>query len=309
METDLIKSDELAISITRTASLQTAYTIRFLADRGLMFNAYRAYAYFRCVDDWIDQESLQKVDRLAFIDRQKALLLDFTRGFRPQNITAEEQMLMELIRSEESTTEHSGLRLYIQNMMAVMAFDAERRGRLISKSELGTYAYTLAVAVTKAMHYFIGHNSFSPAGDGRYLAVTGAHITHMLRDMVEDNAAGYFNISGEYLKTNHISPLDVASDPYREWVKSRVQLARSYFKAGRDYMAQVENLRCRLAGYAYMARFEAVLDLIERDDYLLRAQYQECKTPMAGVRMAWSTLCSALNEKTPQANSGALTVR
>ena len=309
MEKDFKKSEKLAISITGTASLQTAYTIRLLADPDLMSNAYRAYAYFRWVDDWIDQESLQKADRLAFIDRQKALLLDFTRGFRPQNITAEEQMLLELIRSEESKTGHSGLQLYIQNMMAVMAFDAERRGRLISKSELGTYAHTLAVAVTEAMHYFIGHNSFSPAGDVRYLAVTGAHVTHMLRDTVEDNVAGYFNIPGEYLKANHISPLDVAGVSYRNWVKSRVKLARSHFNAGRDYMARVENLRCRLAGYAYMARFEAVLDSIERDDYLLRAQYQECKTPMAGARMGWSTLCSALNERSPQAKSDALTVR
>ena len=309
METDLIKSDELAISITRTASLQTAYTIRFLADPDLMSNAYRAYAYFRWVDDQIDQESLQKADRLAFIDRQKALLLDFTRGFRPQNITAEEQMLMELIRNDKSTNSHSGLRLYIQNMMAVMAFDAERRGRLISKSELGTYAHTLAVAVTEAMHYFIGHNSCSPAGETRYLAVMGAHITHMLRDTLEDNAAGYFNIPGEYLKANHISPLEVGSLPYRNWVKSRVHLARSYFKAGRDYMSQVESFRCRLAGYAYMARFEAVLDSIERDDYLLRARYQECKTLMAGARMAGSTICSALNERSPQTKSGALPVR
>ncbi len=147
------------------------------------------------------------------------------------------------------------------------------------------------------MHYFIGHNCHSPCGEARYLAVTGAHITHMLRDTLEDNAAGYFNIPAEYLKAHHISPLEVGSDPYRNWVKSRVQLARSYFKSGRDYMAQVENVRCRLAGYAYMARFETVLGLIEQDNYLLRARYPECKTLNAAAQMCWSTLSSALNEK------------
>jgi len=309
MEKNFLTTEQLAISITKEASLQTAYTIRFLADRNLMADAYRAYAYFRWVDDWIDNETLKKDDRLAFVDRQNGLILDFSRGFQRKNLTAEEQMLAELIQREEGNPDHSGLRSYIHNMMAVMTFDAHRRGRLISKGELATYAHTLAVAVTEAMHYFIGHDSYSPNGESRYLAVTGAHITHMLRDTLEDNTAGYFNIPAEYLNANHISPLEVASDPYRDWVRSRVQLARSYFKAGRDNMSRIESVRCRLAGYAYLARFEAVLDSIERDDYLLRADYKECKTLAAGIRMSGSTLFSAFNERSPQAKSGALTVR
>ena len=333
MQKEFKTTQDQAVSITKAASLQTAYTIRFLADHELMAGAYRAYAYFRWVDDWIDRESLPKKDRIAFVNRQNVMILDFTERirsqnltpaeqklaavgatdrspfWRSQNLTPQEQMLAELIQSDQDPAGRSGLRLYIQNMMAVMAFDAGRRGRLISKSELTTYAHTLAVAVTEAMHYFIGHNCTSPRGEARYLAVTGAHITHMLRDTLEDNAAGYFNIPGEYLKAHHISPLEVGSDPYRGWVKSRVQVARSYFKAGRDYMTQVENVRCRLAGYAYMARFETVLDQIEQDNYLLRARYPECKTLAAAARMCWSTLSCALNQRSPQAESDALTVR
>jgi hypothetical protein len=67
----------------------------------------------------------------------------------------------------------------------------------------------------------------------------------------------------------------VGSNAYRAWVGSRVGLARTYFKAGREYLGQVENLRCRLAGFAYTARFEGVLDLIEQDGFLLRAAYPE----------------------------------
>ena len=104
------------------------------------------------------------------------------------------------------------------------------------------------------------------------------------------------------LKANKISPFDVDSDAYRSWVRSRVQLARDYFKAGRRYMTQVENFRCRLAEYAYIARFEAVLDAIEREDYHLRADYRECKTLAAGVQMGWSTLWSAFNGKTLKLN-------
>jgi phytoene/squalene synthetase len=48
-----IKSD-LAPSITKAASKQTYYTIRLLADRARVADAYRAYAYFRWVDDVLD---------------------------------------------------------------------------------------------------------------------------------------------------------------------------------------------------------------------------------------------------------------
>ena len=308
MENEFKTTQVLAASITRAASLQTAYTIRFLADHELMHDAYQAYAYFRWVDDWIDQEARQKGERMTFVDRQNALIRDLTHGIQPQTACPEEQLLVELIQNEKGNPQRGGLRSYIHNMMAVMTFDAERRGRLISHNELDTYARTLAVAVTEAMHYFIGHCCSSPHTEDRYLAVTGAHITHMLRDTLDDNAAGYFNIPQEFLTANSISPFDVKSDAYRAWVRSRVRLARDYFKSGRQYMAQVENFRCRLAGYTYIARFEAVLDSIERDEYYLRAQYKECKTLVAGVRMGWSTLWSAINEKPQQPRSGAITI-
>jgi phytoene/squalene synthetase len=177
-------------------------------------------------------------------------------------------------------------------MMAVMAFDAERRGRLISQSELNEYTRWLASAVTEAMHYFIGHGCYSPHDTSRYLAVTAAHITHMLRDTGDDVQAGYFNIPREVLDANHITPQDVHHDAYRAWVRSRVQLARTYFKAGREYLRQVENPRCRLAGFAYTARFEWLLATIERENYFLRAQYNERKSFETGLRMSLDILSS-----------------
>jgi hypothetical protein len=71
-----------------------------------------------------------------------------------------------------------------------------------------------------------------------------------------------------------------------------VQLAREYFKAGKDYFARVQNPRCRLACYAYIARFEWLLDTIEREGYLLRPQYNERKSVGTGLWMGWLTLSS-----------------
>jgi phytoene/squalene synthetase len=47
----------LAAAITSAASRQTYYTVRFLVDRPRRADAYRAYAYFRWVDDVLDGEA------------------------------------------------------------------------------------------------------------------------------------------------------------------------------------------------------------------------------------------------------------
>ncbi len=282
----------LPTSITKAASKQTYYTIRYLVDKQRTLNAYRAYAYFRWVDDWLDDQLSDPADRQAFVERQQALIDCAYRGDRMCARTAEEQMLIDLVRSEEQT--HTGLKLYIEHMMAVMAFDANRRGRHVTGAQLEAYTLDLATAVTEAMHYYIGHEGYSPRGETRYLAVIAAHITHMLRDTCEDVAAGYYNIPVEYLEEHHITPWDIDTPAYRAWVKSRVELARAYFREGKRYLAQVESLRCRAAGYAYTARFETILDIIEREGYLLRAAYPERKSLRAGLRMGWSTLALCL---------------
>jgi hypothetical protein len=57
-------------------------------------------------------------------------------------------------------------------------------------------------------------------------------------------------------------------------------------------MAQVKNLRCRLAGYAYTARFEWMLQAIERDNYRLRSAYPERKSLGAALWIGRSILAS-----------------
>jgi phytoene/squalene synthetase len=202
-------------------------------------------------------------------------------------------MLVELVQGHLEM--NSGLQSYLRNMMLVMDFDARRCGWLISQGELSEYTRWLASAVTEAMHYFIGNGAFTPQDETRYLAVTAAHITHMLRDTFDDVQAGYYNIPREVLEANHIGPQDIHSDAYRAWVKSRVQLAREYFEAGRGYLAQVQNPRCRLAGFAYTARFEWLLDTIEREGYSLRPQYSERRSLGTGLRMSWLALSSMIN--------------
>ncbi|MFN8450047.1 MAG: squalene/phytoene synthase family protein [Anaerolineae bacterium] len=283
---------KLPAAITRAASKQTYYTVHFLVDRSRTLNAYRAYAYFRWVDDWLDRKSLVEQARVNFLQRQQALIDACYRSEHLPDTTREERILVDLLASEP--THESGLHAYIRHMMAVMTFDTQRRGRLITASELDQYSYHLAAAVTEALHYFIGHDRYSPQGDERYLAATGAHIAHMLRDTSEDIDAGYYNVPRELLQQHDIAPSSVESVPYREWVKSRVELARADFDAGRRYLAQVESLRCRIAGSAYIERFTGVLDASEREGFVLRASYPERKSLKSGAKLGLSVLWQSL---------------
>lgn len=283
----------LASSITKSASQQTYYTIHFLVDRERVDAAYCAYAYFRWVDDILDAKSTSGPERSVFLERQKSLLEGIYRGEIPQDANIQEKMLIELVQPDHE--KNSGLQIYLRNMMQVMDFDARRRGELISHVELNEYTCWLATAVMEAIHYFIGYDEYAPHDETRYMAVSGAHLTHMLRDTFDDTQIGYYNVPRELLETNHIGPQDVQSEAYRAWVKSRVQLAREYFKAGKGYFARVQNPRCRLACFAYIARFEWLLDTIEKEGYLLRPQYNERKSAGIGLWMSWLTLLSMVS--------------
>ncbi len=298
----------LAAAITREASRQTYYTVRFLVDRSLVDDAYRAYAYFRWLDDWLDQEMRPRRQCLEFVQRQQNLLKGPNRGEWPADLIPEESLLVELIRRDRHSD--SRLRAYLHHMMAVMAFDAGRRGRTISQCELDRYTHWLAVAVTEAMHYFIGHESASPQDETRYRAATGAHIVHMLRDALEDAEMGYYNIPREVVGAYTPASREMGSRAFREWVQRRACEARACFRAGRDYLSRVESLRCRIAGYAYIRRFEVVLDWIEREGYRLRAAYPERKRRRHELEtIGWALWAGLTRDRAEPIASNLLTYR
>jgi len=295
----MLMTTNLAPEITKAASKQTYYTVRLLVDRDRIDDAYRAYAYCRWVDDTLDAESGSAAGRKSFLEREQSLLEGCYRGEAPADVTPQEGLLVALIDGDREAD--SGLQAYLRHMLDVMAFDTRRRGQLVSQAELNDYTRWLAVAVTEAMHHFIGHGGYAPRDEMRYLAVSAAHITHMLRDTFDDLRAGYYNIPREVLDAGHIGPEDVHSDAYRAWVRSRVLLARAYFQAGQDYFARVQSVRYRLAATAYTARFAWLLDTIEREGYFLRPAYNERRSAATGLRMSWLTLSALLHRRPARA--------
>jgi phytoene/squalene synthetase len=287
------KGQNLPAEITRQSSKQTYYTFRLLVPGEHLQDAFRAYAYFRWVDDQLDCNSGTQQDKLAFLNRQRDLLNACYRKEPLPTVCLEEQMVVDLIESDHE--ESSGLQFYLRNMMAVMAFDVQRKGCWISRAELTRYSQLLSTAVTELLFYFIDHANRSPSGSERYQAVHGAHIAHMLRDTLDDIDLGYINLPAEILEAQQVSLDDVHSLAFRKWVLERVKLAHQCFNTGRKYFDQVNSLRCRLAAFAYLARFEWMLRAIERDDYHLRRSYPERKGFLAACWMVWRVFKSMLN--------------
>ena len=283
-------SQTLAAAITKSASKQTYYTIRFFVDRERIADAYRAYGYFRWVDDVLDAETGTTLEKIAFVNRQKSLLEACYRGETPDDLCAEEWMLIDLVRNDREA--NSGLQSYLRNMMAVMVLDVRRRDRLITQAELSEYSRMLATSVTEAYIISSVTTILHPATEVRYLAVTAAHITHMLRDAFEDAEAGYFNIPGEYLHGHGIAPQDVDSQAYREWVAKGFN-----WRAGISDMGGNAWRRSRICAAAWQAMLirrasNGCCDAIERDSYCLRSEYPERKSLWAGLWMSWSILTS-----------------
>ena len=200
-------------------------------------------------------------------------------GRTPGSLLPQEQMLANLLAGRRDR--HPGLQSYLENMMAVMEFDASRRGRLITQAELDRCTSLLATAVWDCIEYFIGHDHRYPASPARTQAAAGAHMIHMLRDTFDDLEAGYFNIPRAVLEMHRLTPSDVRHPAYCRWVRDRVEQARRCFTEGKAYLRRMGCLRAQVASYLYCARFEVVLRWIELDGYSLRSEYSKLPPMLA----------------------------
>ena len=266
-------SAALAHSITWKSSKQSYLTALILADRDMVDDCLRAYAYMRWADDAIDITLQSENDRTVFIARQKMLIENLFMGEGLTGLCPEERLLADLIGHDRNP--NSGLHSFICNFMAVIEFDSYRKGLLVSKRELATYTTCLATAVMDGIQYFIGNGHQYLQNPERIKAVTGAHITHMLRDMLEDVQNGIINIPLEAFDELGISIENLNNEVFRHWVGGQIQIARQAFEEGQGYIASINVVRCKLAGEWYLARFECILNAIEGEGYKLRLEYPE----------------------------------
>ena len=76
-------------------------------------------------------------------------------------------------------------------------------------------------------------------------------------------------------------------------MRDQVEIAREYFRAGKRYLEGLDVLQCKIVGYWYCARFEGILDAIERDGYKLRAVYSERRRLSNWLKIPWLSVLVA----------------
>jgi phytoene/squalene synthetase len=270
-----------------------------MVDKELADDAFRAYGYFRWIDDFVDAEARNHEERTSFMARQKEVIQAVYRGDRPSDLTPEEEIIADLISRHKEID--AGVHSYIQKMFAVIDFDAHRRGRLISEDELKWYSDALGTSVTDAIQFFVGNRRPYPETNGRYSAGIAAHIAHMLRDMKNDISDGFVNIPREYLESHGLGPEDFEHSAYRSWVRERVDTSRKLFALGERYLNSLHMLRVKIVGNWYSARFDGVLDAIEQDDYVLRVDYGNRRRLANWLRMASVATSTILQHVRPSA--------
>jgi phytoene/squalene synthetase len=263
----------LAEKITRQNSWQTYLTIKWLVDPPLKEAAFRTYAYFRWLDDEIDLECDTKEKRSDLIKRQRKIVeTDQLKENDLIKLKPEEKLLAEILVGNRR--KDAKFISYVQNFIAIIEFDAKRRNKLVSATELAWYSHTLSKAVTDGIAYFIDCNSTQTDSADRYRAGIGTHLAHMLRDYCQDIENGYINIPKEYLDTHKLMPSDIDNPLFRLWVKDMVRRARMDLARGRKYIAtNVPGFRSKIAAYWYCCHYDGILDQIERDEFRLRVSY------------------------------------
>ncbi len=280
-----LKAEQLAQTITKKSSIQTYYTIKLLFDKPLVNDGYKAYAYFRWIDDQVDVFIKGDQVRHEFIQRQRNIIEATYNQIAISDLTPEEEMIVELIKTEPSRD--SRLASYILNLFNIIEFDVYRKGKLITEKELDWYSESLGKSVTDCIAHFIDHDKTYPNTANKYDAATASHVIHMLRDYQEDLADGFMNIPKEYLDENKIQPTDIKNQVLKEWVKMRIEEAKQKFISGREYINQIPSLRSKIAATLYCVRFEWLMTEYEKNNYNLDTKLSHRNNLVSYLRMIY----------------------
>jgi phytoene/squalene synthetase len=278
---------KLARRMTWRGSKQSFLVGQFLVDRKLRNDFFRAYAYFRWIDDMIDEVIPTRRGRIEFIDRQSELIRSIYSNQEIKIENEEEEILLDLIKNDKST--HNGLKSFIEKMFSIIEFDTLRKDSVIREEELDLYNKMLGISVVDGLQYFIGHQHLYSASANRYEAAIAAHKTHLLRDMKKDFKNGFYNIPLEIIGKDHSLDLDILQYIHRDWIKEQVEEARQGFQIGKQYIENMQVLRCKIAAILYSFRFKIILDKIEKDGFILREKYYEFRKPITWIKMIFST--------------------
>ncbi len=263
---ELDQRRKLARLILFKANRLSYYLANLIPRRNRQYFRF-CYAYFRWVDDCIDDAAADGNDRRAFLSRQRQLLHDLYEGRSPA-VCYEEALLEGLIKWD-MRSKGGELRASLESMIEAVEFECDRGDSIqwhnVLQDQFKKELLSFLNIVSQCCDQSIAGGP--PPG---IEAAFGAKIIHIIRDLVSDLECGRVNLSSEELKVFRLTPELLRSQPAsyrtRRWVsvttrQAERQLAMGLVDAGSG------NLRYRLIVAVLTARYQAYAWAIRRNRF------------------------------------------
>lgn len=219
---------------------------------------FQSYAYFRWLDDFVDQSNDSQESLVCFVLRQKNLIASWYNGESAQASNSRESFIHATINYDK--TNEMQLHSMITNFIEAIEWDVSRRYSIVSKNDLGIYSLRLGRSYAEGLLFGLGMKANDPAYDiAMNKCGSAAHIAHILRDLSIDLNLGYVNISCEDMKLFDIDPLDPSLHGIGKWIAFSAEKAEALFSEGKIYQKTFPNIKSRLVFDIVCSRYLSVL--------------------------------------------------
>ena len=246
------------------------------------------YEYFREIDDYIDEADGDRDEKMRFLDQRIEFLDGIYRGDYTQPVVPLDREILKVVRYDLAKGSH--LRAAILRMFEVFRFDAARKGRLITGSEILASSRALSHSFVEMLLYFVNQGYEYKESD--LLLAHACHLIHMIRDYFNDQRLGYINIPKDEIARYNIK-LDRTDDSnFRAWLRDRVYFIKRLLRRGEAGLSSIPDFRIRLIARLFSFRYEIVLKRIEENGYQLQTRYSS--KPMDLIRGSSKLLAGLL---------------
>lgn len=259
-------SSECGNKVRKSHPFTFWYSFSFFS-RSRRNTLFRAYEYFRWVDDYIDDKKTLTKDAKRLLSRE-IRLISTLYSHKPITPTYIFEEYISSVISEDYEN-RNGMQEIINGFFCALSWDVRRRNRIPTAKELTSYSQYLGCSYSQGITYGLNYHPT----DSRFLEVSNncgvaAHITHMLRDFFIDLEIGYINISKEDIEKYHINlssnrqDLKMALSP---WCKDQFLKTQNLFNQGLNSINKLPGFRARFAFRLISIRYLLILKKVKRD--------------------------------------------
>jgi phytoene/squalene synthetase len=206
---------------------------------------YKAYGYFRWLDDIVDQAAIPRQQADEIIQRQSQLIAAWYEGRDSLQGQDTESLMKDVIQCNRPLG--CPLRPMARGFLDALSWDVQRRYTIVEQEALDRYSQLLGCSYAHGLLFGFG---LSPV-ESRYQTIVylggvASHLSHMIRDYEEDRELGYINISREALRRFQIDLDESQSANVRRWKRSLARKACAMFREARKQRNTLPTARARI---------------------------------------------------------------